>query len=269
MSPSGSERDVGFYAETYDASVPDWPGELDFYREMAEEAKSKGAAVLEIACGTGRVAIRLAQQGVAVVGLDLSPDMLAVARQKGMGLVNIRWIQADMRSFDLGERFGLVIIPGHAFHNLTTPQDQVACLECIKRHLNSTGILVIHLDHPDMGWLGDLVREKGGVFEAAEQFCHPETGRQIRASRAWSYERVSQTAISQTLWEEVDEKGQVLDRWQTSAVRLHCLFRFEVEHLLGRVGYVVQAVYGDFGRHALEDNSSEMIWLARCGQPNV
>jgi len=68
MRHSSGERDAEFYAQTYDASVPDWPAEIAFYREMATETKATGGSVLEIACGTGRVAIRLAHEGVNVVG---------------------------------------------------------------------------------------------------------------------------------------------------------------------------------------------------------
>ncbi len=159
MSQSTGERDAGFDAQTYDESVPDWPGELNFYHAMAAQVKARGGSLREIACGTGRIAIRLAQGGVNVVGLDLSARMLDVARQKSIGVENIRWVLGDMRSFGLGQEFELVIIPGHAFQNLNTPQDQVACLERIKRHLSPTGTLVVHLDHQDFTWLGDLLRE--------------------------------------------------------------------------------------------------------------
>jgi hypothetical protein len=59
MNPSTGERAADFYVETYDLAGPDWPGEIAFYREIAEEARSKGGGVLEIGCGTGRVARRL------------------------------------------------------------------------------------------------------------------------------------------------------------------------------------------------------------------
>jgi SAM-dependent methyltransferase len=277
MTQSSDERDVEFYAQTYDASVPDWPGELDFYREMVAEVKSAGDALLEIACGAGRVAIRLAQDGVNVVGLDFSPKMLEVARQKSAGLQNIRWVEGDMRSFELDQTFGLrqtfslrqtfglAIIPGHAFQNLNTSQDQAACLECIKRHLKPGGRLVVHLDYPDFPWLGDLLREKGGQFEEAEQFRYPKTGRLIRTSRAWSYESSTQTAICQTAWEEIDADGQVVDHWKTNPIRLHSVFRFEMERLLARVGFAVENLYGDFFRNPLQDESSNMIWVARNG----
>lgn len=266
MSPTAGERACEFYAQTYDTSVPDWPGELDFYRELATEVKSRHATLLEVACGTGRVAIRLAQEGVKVVGLDLSPRMLVVARQKSAGLENIYWALGDMRSFDLGEQFELAIIPGHAFQNLNTSDDQVACLACIRRHLEPGGRLVIHLDHQDMSWLGSLVGEKGGVFEAAEQFRHPQSGRLVNTSRAWSYEPASQTAIYQTQWEEVDAEGKVVSRIQKDPVRLHCVFRFEMEHLFGRAGYEVEALYGDFFRNQLQNKSTDMIWVARYGR---
>ncbi len=161
MSKFATERGREFYAQTYDASVSDWPGEIDFYQELAAEANADGQSVLEVACGTGRVAMRLARDGVEVVGLDLSSAMLDVAREKSAGMSNMRWVQGDMRSLELGEAFGLVIIPGQAFHNMLTVADQIACLKSIRRHLVPGGVLVVHLDHQDVSWLGDLRRDKG------------------------------------------------------------------------------------------------------------
>ena len=65
LNPSTDERSADFYVETYDLAVSDWPGEITFYCEMAAEARSKGGGVLEIGCGTGRVAMPLASHLVA------------------------------------------------------------------------------------------------------------------------------------------------------------------------------------------------------------
>jgi ubiquinone/menaquinone biosynthesis C-methylase UbiE len=259
MNPSVDER----AAELYDVSVPDWPGEIDFYQRLAAEVRSRAEAVLEIACGTGRVAIRLAQGGTHVTGIDRSGAMLNVARHKSAGLSNARWVQADMRSFDLDATFGLAIIPGHSFQHMLTPDDQMACLACIRRHLTPGGVLVLHLDHQDVAWLGELCTGQGGVLTLAQEVAHPRTGRRVRVSRAWSYERSTQTASLTTVWEEIDADGAVVDRWQRGPVLLHCVFRFEMGHLLARAGFEVVAVYGDFGRGPLTDESSEMIWAAR------
>lgn len=263
MSKFATKHAREFYARTYDTVVPDWPGEIDFYRQLAAEVFANDQAVLEVACGTGRVAVRLAQEGGEVVGLDLSSAMLDVAREKSAGMGNVRWAQGDMRSFDLGESFGLVIIPGHSFQNILTADDQFACLASIQRHLAADGRLVVHLDQPEVSWLGDLTRDLGGVFEASDPFVHPQTGHQIRTLHAWSYEPATQTAISHKGWEELDKDGQVTDRLDRGPIRLHVVFRFEMEHLLARTGFAVEAVYGDFYQQELQDDSSEMVWVAR------
>ena len=105
--------------------------------------------------------------------------------------------------------------------------------------------------------------ERGGVFKVAEQFQHPSKGHQIRASRAWSYEPSTQTAIVQTVWEEMDADGQVSSRIERNPIRLHVVFRFEMEHALARAGFEIVAQYGDFFRQELLDESSDMIWVAK------
>jgi hypothetical protein len=168
-----------------------------------------------------------------------------------------------MCAFELGEAFGLAIIPGHSFQNLLTPEDQVACLGSIRRHLVPCGCLVVHLDHQDVGWLGALTGEKRGVFETGGTFSHPRSGQRIRTSRAWSYEPASQTAISQMVWEALDVGGEVVDRWESGPLRFHCIFRFEMEHLFARTGFAIESVCGDFRRGELQADSSEMVWVAR------
>lgn len=256
-----------FHVETYDVWMSDWPGEIGFYQEIVtEEMPSKDGVVLDIACGTGRIGIRLAENGISVVGLDRSPEMLAIARQKSVNNDLISWIEGDMRSFELDKLFDLVIIPSHSFQNINTPDDQANCIECICRHLKPGGLLCVHLDHmndENMSWLGAISGNKRGEFEDAEQFKHPETGLTVQASRAWSYEPASQTAIMQTIWKEIDQDGKQIRRWNTEPIPLHCVFRFEMEHLLKRAKFEVEQIYGDFYRQELRDDSPHMIWLAR------
>lgn len=249
--------------ELYDLSVADWPGEMDFYHAAAARAHAHGEVVLEVACGTGRVAIRLAEAGVQVTGLDHSPAMLSVAHSKSSGLSNIRWVQADMRDFALGARFGLVIVPGHAFQNIHTADDQLACLTCIRRHLAPAGTLVVHLDHQDPDWLGEIGRQPFKTIRYGDKLAHPDNGRTYRMSYSWAYERATQTAILQKAWEELDAADAVLERHDNEPVRLHCVFRQEMEHLARRAGFEIEAVYGEFAGHDLRDDSEEMIWILK------
>jgi len=250
-------------AELYDISVPDWEGEIDFYRELAREIKTRGGSVLEVACGTGRVTLRLAQEGVRIVGADLDEEMLKVARRKSEGVPNVDWVRGDMRTLNLGETSGLIIVPGHSFQFMLTPADQVKTLETFKRHLGSGGVLVVHLDHQSVDWLGDLLGDLGGKFEQGKDVIHPRTGRIIRKANAWIYEPSTQNATVTSRWEEIGEDGSVLQTWERKPMTLHCVFRFEMEHLLARTGFEVRAVYGDFFKNDLADKSSDMIWVAR------
>ena len=251
------------YAQLYDTAVPDWPGEIDFYRQMAQSIKAASGRMLEIACGTGRVARQLAKSGADVTGFDLSPELLGVAQEKSAGVQNIHWAIGDMRSFDLGQTFGLAIIPGHSFQFMLTPDDQVSCLECIKRHLSPDGVLIVHLDHQDVNWLGSLPRQATGTSLEWRELKHPSTGCTIRTANEWAFEPSTQTATVTTVWEEVGPGGAVAQHWQRDPMSLHCVFRFEMEHLLKRTGYTVEAVYGDFYKATLSDESDQMIWVAK------
>jgi SAM-dependent methyltransferase len=253
-----------FYAETYDVCVGDWPGELEFYlNQIKTDNQSTLCSVLELACGTGLIAIRLARAGASVVGLDLYDQMLDVAREKSADLDNIRWIQGDMRSFELGEKFNRVIFPAHSFQNLNSPEDQADCLSVVFQHLEANGRLILHLDHQNFEWLAEVGGVKKGVFEPAEEFIHPISGNQVQTSRAWSFERASQTATIQTVWEEKDANGHVIQRVETGPIALHCIFHHEVVHLLARTGFEVEHVYGDFFAHDLDNESEQMVWIAK------
>jgi SAM-dependent methyltransferase len=108
----------------YDAGTAGVPGDIDFFLELAKESHAAGLPVLELACGTGRVAIPIAQAGVRVVGLDLNKGMLDRAREKSVGLSTASWVEGDMRSFAIEERFGLIYIPARSFQHLLTVADQ-------------------------------------------------------------------------------------------------------------------------------------------------
>ena len=256
-----SEQEVQFY----DVAVQDWPGEIDFYRAMAMAVGKQAGSVLEIGCGTGRVTLQLAQEGISVVGMDLSPAMLGVGRQKSQGLSNVRWVEGDMLSFELGECFDLILIPGHSFQFMLTPEDQAACLNCIRRHLAPKGKLVLHINHDDLSWLGGLAEGRGTEFKLKGEYRRNSIN--VRAWTAWSYDARTQTASAVNVWEFIGKDGKVIERKETGPKHLHCVFPFEMEHLLDKVGFEVEALYGDFFRHELQNASPDMIWVAHVRSP--
>jgi len=253
-----SEQEV----KLYDVAVPDWPGEIDFYRALAGEVKVQ--SVLEIGCGTGRVTLQLAQAGISIVGMDFSPAMLTTARQKSREFPNVRWVEGDMVAFDLGQCFDLIIIPGHSFQFMLTPDDQLACLNCIRQHLTPQGKLVLHVNHDDLSWLGELAAGCGTKFKLKGEYPQDSTKGSIRAWTAWSYETYTQTASAIDAWEFIGEDGNVIERKESVPKRLHVVFPFEMKHLFARAGFEVEALYGDFFQHELQNTSPDMIWVAHA-----
>ena len=256
-----SEKEL--YAQLYDVRVPDWDGEINFYKELIGCSPLKAQGVLEIACGTGRIALQLAKDGIEITGLDISSEMLKIAREKSIGLSNTNWVLGDLMDFEIGKKFGFVISPGHSFQFMTTPDEQVMCLEQIKRHLVPDGLAVIHIDFQDFNWLAGLLAQKEPVFEKSNILIHPTTNEKFRPYFAWEFESSTQTATVTAIYEQVNENGDVIQVWKMQPARLHCIFPFEMEHMLKRAGFSIEAVYGDFFKNKLSRDSDQMIWLVK------
>ena len=125
---------------------------LDFYLGLARAARGP---VLDVACGTGRIMLPCLKAGVDADGLDLFPAMLTRLREKAAALgFNPTLHQADMAGFRLPCRYALIMIPFNAFvHNLTT-EDQLACLQACRDHLQPGGMLVFDTAFPGPHWIG-------------------------------------------------------------------------------------------------------------------
>lgn len=133
-------------------SFRDVSAEVDVLRRWADGARS----VLELAAGPAEHAREFARRGVAATALDLSPAMCAYAREHGAGLP-LEVVQADMRAFDLGRRFDLVITMLDSTAHLMTLDDFVAYLGCVRDHLADGGLALIEMSHP-ADRLGDTPR---------------------------------------------------------------------------------------------------------------
>ena len=142
------------YAARFDALAAagtDVHGEAAFCAALL----SPGARVLDAGCGTGRVAIRLAELGFDVVGVDLDGSMLAVARERGPDL---RWVEADLASFDLGSTFDLVVMAGNIVP-LVADGTEPTVVARVAAHVAPGGLLVagFGLDRAHLPPAGALV----------------------------------------------------------------------------------------------------------------
>ena len=111
---------------------------VDVHGEAAFVSSFAPVAVLDAGCGTGRVAIELARRGIDVVGVDLDPAMLEVARRKAPEL---DWREANLATLDLGRRFDLVVMAGNVLV-FVAPGTEAAVVERTAAHLAPGGRLV-------------------------------------------------------------------------------------------------------------------------------
>ncbi len=126
-------------AEVYDGmyrTFINYEDESKFYSEILKA--NQCSRVLEIGCGTGNLASRLMENGFRYAGLDLSDEMLAIARRE---YPNGEFVKGDMRDFVLPKKFEAAIITGRTISYLLSNKDVYVSFLNICKHLNSKGIL--------------------------------------------------------------------------------------------------------------------------------
>jgi len=141
--PSSSASDLyeGFYAGFYDTFTRDEDWDVERY---VQEARSAGGAVLELACGSGRIALPLARAGIEVHGIDLAPDMLKVLAKRAAAEPpevgeRIHSRVGDMTQLDLGRCFGLVVLGATSLCLLHTPAQRERLFASVAAHLADGG----------------------------------------------------------------------------------------------------------------------------------
>jgi len=201
-------------------------------------AEKYGSPILELACGTGRVALKLAEAGYEVVGVDATKQMLNVARAKASNLPdNVRspvsFLKGDITDLDLQQEFPLVIIPS-SFRFCLTTEEQLACLNSARRHLTEDGVFILDL------YPGTVQDEKGEWSEDT----HTTDGRHVKRSGVFVTDSSNRIQRRTFILEITDSDGETWTIETENAVAL--IDDKEADHLLRRSGFEVLEEYGDW-----------------------
>lgn len=231
-----------------------------FYSALAQEA---GGPVLELACGTGRVTIPIAQLGFAVTGVDIVPGMLERARSKSAGL-STHWVEGDARTFALGEHFRLVFLTGNAFQAFLTNADQAALLQRVHAHVHDEGLFAFETRNP----LLPNSKTRAGLFVTLETHTEEEdwpsfidtNGHEVRVSGTRVYDHVAQILhlTSYKRWHEGEEEHTKVTR-----IALRYTFPQELAALLHYNGFTILRQYGDWNLEPLTAASPSIIVVCR------
>lgn len=226
---------------------------LDSERFYLEEAHRGGGPVLELGCGSGRLTIPIARSGVRIAGADLSEAMLSAARTKATAAgVAVDFLQADMRLFEIPERFGAIFIPGNSLLHLLTAHDLKACLGCVRRHLAPGGRLIFDVSHWD---LAKLARDPA-VRSFALSVQDPRRG-VVTIEESAGYDAVEQIRSIQWYFSSADAAD-----FRVIEYRLRVIFPQELLLLLENSGFRLEARYGEFPREPFTPVSPRQV--CRC-----
>jgi SAM-dependent methyltransferase len=262
MAPEHSSYDhIPDFGLLYD-SVPLYLARADVALYVGEAVRS-GGSVLELGCGTGRILLPIARAGCAVTGLDASAEMLARCEQKLAAEpeeVRARVVlhHGDVRDFDLGARFGLVIAPFRIVQHLVSSDDQLAFLGCVARHLAPGGRLVFDAFNPKFS---ALVAADGTEHEDTPELALPDGRRLRRSARVLRVRWVDQVSEVEIIYYLSPGPGEPFGR-HVQAFEMRWYLPAELTHLLARAGFRVTAIHGDLEGGPLTDASPELIVFA-------
>jgi len=235
--------------------------DLPFYRELAA---STHGLVLELGCGTGRVALALAREGHDVVALDNSQPMLkqlqANLALESEGVRNrVRFTEGSMVDFDLSECFGLILAPFRAFQHLLTPNEQRQCLMTVANHLEPGGTYVHNVFNPNLEYIVKAM-QLAPAWQQVSEHTLPEGNGVVRRYVQLSPRPDQQQHEISWRYEEYDHQG-VLQQTSVDSMTLRWQYRWEAEYLLELSGLEINEAYGGYDKKPLDENASELIYL--------
>ena len=230
----------------------DHVGGVSFYVRQASKC---GGPVLELACGTGRIAIPIAEQGVQVTGLDISESMLTHARRKAAEKgVSTEWVRADCRDFRLNRRFSLIFLAYNSLGHLHDLESVAACLLCVRRHLRREGRFIVDFFNPRL----DILTRDPSARSPVAEYPDPDGRGTVVVTESNTYE--ADTQINRIRWHyRVGE-----EREYSEELNLRMFYPRELDALLHYNGFTIEAKFGDFDESAFTSTSPKQIVVCRA-----
>lgn len=227
--------------------------DLDFYFNEIPA----GPRVLELMCGTGRVSLPFIRRGVNLTCLDYSAPMLEKLAEKlrHQGL-QATLVAADVRDFDLGSEFDIILIPFHSFAEITQPDDRRRALGCINRHLRPGGTFICTFHNPAVRAeliTGELTFR--GSFPVADGMT----------LSLFSQEQCCDAGIVSGVqyFEIYTHEGQLHEK-RCLPIKFSLISPAEFSAMAEKAGFVTEALYGDYRRAPFNPATSpHMIYILK------
>jgi SAM-dependent methyltransferase len=240
----------------YDALNSFLVADIPFY---VEEARKAGGPVLELACGTGRLTIPIAQAGMEVVGLDLSPSMLAHATMKAKAAdVEIEFVEGDCRSFELKRKFALIFMAFNSMQHLHDHASLAALFANVRKHLAEGGRFIFDVFNPKIEILARSPEDR-----RLEREYHDPDGKGTMAfEHSMRYDDVAQVSHIQCYFVRRGPSGEELDV-RVEELHLRSFFPQELDLLVRSQGFEIVEKFGDFERKPFGGGQPKQVVVCR------
>jgi SAM-dependent methyltransferase len=235
--------------------------DIPFYIEYAKKHNCNN--ILELGCGTGRIAIPLAKEGFNVTGLDLSNEMLDVFKQKldkfDDSVKNkIELIHGNMADFNLNKKFDFIIVPFRAFQCLTDDSDIENSINCIKNHLNNEGIFIVNVFNPRIdaeNWCCSVRIQ----WERLDE----NTGNYVIKKYSQDKIDAQNRIIYITFIYEVKHKAGNISILEDK-LKLKYHYEDNLQDIVEKAGLKVKEKFGWYDKTSIEETKRELIFV--CGK---
>lgn len=239
----------------YDGSIYDGMNtgidDLPFYSRWLK--KKKTGNILELCYGTGRLTIPLAQEGYNITGVDYTSSMLEQAKVKASDVgLDIAFIETDIRTLNLQEKFDLIFIPFNSIHHLYENEDLFKTFNTVKNHLKDGGLFLLDCFNPNIQYIVEGEKE---LKEIATYTT--DDGREILIKQSMRYE--NKTQINRIEWHYFINGD--FDSIQNLDMRM--FFPQELDAYLSINGFKIIHKFGGFKEEIFEDKSEKQIFVCR------
>ncbi len=230
-------------------------GYYDDWALTEQWARLLGGPLLDLACGTGRIALRLAAQGYQVTGVDITPEMIEWARQKAAKQdLSIEWVVADARTFHLQKQFPFIYMLENVFQFFLTRQDQEAMLARVREHLLPQGCFLFETRNPTPRNLLQVRHPEPRTYTTPD-------GGQLVTTEEQYYDPMTQIQHYTRHFTFLHPGGQHEEK--TLPVALRYVYPQEMEALLFYNGFQVRICYGSWQQEPLTATSPAMIYVCQ------
>jgi len=240
----------------YDALNSFLVADIPFYLEEARKARG---AVLELACGTGRLTIPIAQSGVEIVGLDLSASMLAHARTKAQAAgVAIEFVEGDCRLIDFERKFGLIFMAFNSMQHLHDHASLAALFANVRKHLVEGGRFVFDVFNPKI----EILARASGDRRLEREYQDPDGRGTMAFEHSGSYDDASQVSHIECYFVRRGANGEEIEV-REEELRLRSFFPQELDLLVRSQGFEIVGKYGNFERKGFGSGDPKQVVVCR------